>query len=85
MVQQTSTQQQKKCWTRCSLCGAYRGYIRRASCHWKRVLRRQLEEEELVVRQPPGSKDVNTEAEESAALGAVNRRRMVKKQQAEKT
>jgi hypothetical protein len=32
------------------------------------VLRRQLEEQELVVRQSPASKDVNTEAEEATAL-----------------
>jgi hypothetical protein len=33
-----------------------------------RVLRRQLEEEELVVRQSPASKDVNTKAEEDTVL-----------------
>jgi hypothetical protein len=33
--------------------------------HYERVLRRQLEEQELVVRQSPASKDVNTEAEEA--------------------
>jgi hypothetical protein len=40
---------------------------------------------ELVVRQSPASKDMNTEAEEATALEAVNRRQQVKIQQAEKT
>jgi hypothetical protein len=37
------------------------------------------------VRQSPASKDVNTDAEEATALGAVTRRRPVKIQQTEKT
>jgi hypothetical protein len=52
---------------------------------YERVLRRQLEEQELVVRQSPTSKDVNTEAEYATALKAVTRRQPVKTQQAEKT
>jgi hypothetical protein len=50
-------------------------------------LRGQLEEWELVVRQSPASKDVNTEAEEAeeaTALKAVTRRQPVKIQQIEK-
>jgi hypothetical protein len=46
-----------------------------------RILRRQLEEWELVVTQSPASKDVNTKAEE--AMRAVTRRRPVKIQQTE--
>jgi hypothetical protein len=38
---------------------------------------------ELVVRQPPASKDVNTEAEEAIALEAVTRRQPVMTQQPE--
>jgi hypothetical protein len=38
----------------------------------------------LVVRQSPASKEVNPEAEESTALGAVIRQRLVKTQQTEK-
>jgi hypothetical protein len=40
---------------------------------------------QLVVRQSPASKDVNTEAEEATVLEAVTRKRLVKKQQTEKT
>jgi hypothetical protein len=40
---------------------------------------------ELVVRQPSASKDVNTEAEEATSLEAVARRQTVKIQQTEKT
>jgi hypothetical protein len=40
---------------------------------------------ELVVRESPGSKDVNTEDVEATALEAVTRQRLVKTQQAEKT
>jgi hypothetical protein len=40
---------------------------------------------ELLVRQSPASKDVNTEAEEATALEAVTRRQPVKLQQTEKT
>jgi hypothetical protein len=36
------------------------------------------------MRQPPASKDVNTEVEESTELKAVTKRRLVKTQQAEK-
>jgi hypothetical protein len=36
------------------------------------------------VREPPVSKDVNTEVEGSTALEAVNRQRLVKTQQTEK-
>jgi hypothetical protein len=39
----------------------------------------------LVVRQSPVSKDVNTEAEETAALETVTRQRLVKTSQNEKT
>jgi hypothetical protein len=39
---------------------------------------------ELVGRQSPVSKDVNTEAEEATALEAVTRRQQVKVQQTEK-
>jgi hypothetical protein len=38
----------------------------------------------LVVRQPPASKGVNTEAEEATALEAFTRRQPVKIQQTEK-
>jgi hypothetical protein len=38
----------------------------------------------LVVREPPVSKDVYTEAEEATALEAVTRQRLVKTQQTEK-
>jgi hypothetical protein len=48
-------------------------------------LRRQLKEWELVVRQSPASKDMDTEAEEAMALEAVTRRQPVKIQQTEKT
>jgi hypothetical protein len=41
---------------------------------YERVLRRQLEELELVVRQSPASKNVNKEAEEATALEAVTGR-----------
>jgi hypothetical protein len=37
------------------------------------------------VRQSPGSKDVNTEAEEDMALRAVTRRKLVKIQKTERT
>jgi hypothetical protein len=37
------------------------------------------------VRQPPASKNVNTEAEEATTLDAVTRRQPVKIQQTEKT
>jgi hypothetical protein len=37
------------------------------------------------VRQSPGSKGVNTETEEAAALEAVTRRQLVRTQQYEKT
>jgi hypothetical protein len=57
----------------------------RSSYRCKRVLRRQTEEYELVVRQSPANKDVNTEAEEATALEAVTRRKPVKVQQTEKT
>jgi hypothetical protein len=40
---------------------------------------------ELVVRQSPASKDVNTEAEEATVLEAITRRQPVKIQQTEKT
>jgi hypothetical protein len=40
---------------------------------------------ELVVRQLPANKDVNTEAEDATALGAVTRRQLVKTQQTEKS
>jgi hypothetical protein len=40
---------------------------------------------ELVVRQSPASKDVNTEAEEATALEAVTRRQPLKIQQIEMT
>jgi hypothetical protein len=43
-----------------------------------RVLRRQLEEQELVVKESPDSRDVNTEAEGATALEAVTRRQQVK-------
>jgi hypothetical protein len=36
------------------------------------------------VRQPPASKDVNTEAEEAIELEAVTRKRLAKTQQTEK-
>jgi hypothetical protein len=49
------------------------------------VLRRQLERQELVVRQSPASKDVNTEVKEATALEAVTRRQPVKIQQTGKT
>jgi hypothetical protein len=39
---------------------------------------------ELVVRQSPASKNMNTEAEEATALEAVTRRQPVKIQQTEK-
>jgi hypothetical protein len=45
----------------------------RSSCNYERVLRRQLEEWELVVRQTLASKDVNMEAEEATTLEAVTR------------
>jgi hypothetical protein len=45
----------------------------------------EAEELELLVRQSPGSEDVNTEAEEATALEAVTRRQPVKIQQTEKT
>jgi hypothetical protein len=41
------------------------------SCDYESVFRWQLEEYELVVRQMPASKDVNTEAEEAIALEAI--------------
>jgi hypothetical protein len=37
------------------------------------------------VRQSPAGKEVNTEAEESTALGALNKQRLLKTQQTEKT
>jgi hypothetical protein len=40
---------------------------------------------ELVVRELPANKDVNTEADEAMALEAVTRRQPVKIQQTEKT
>jgi hypothetical protein len=40
---------------------------------------------ELVVRQSPASKNVNTEAEEATTLEDVTRRQPVKIQQTEKT
>jgi hypothetical protein len=57
---------------------------RRSSCNYERVLRRQLEEYDLVVRESPASKDVNTEAKEATALEAVTSRQPVKIQQTEK-
>jgi hypothetical protein len=48
------------------------------SCDYQRVFRWQLEEQELVVRQLPDSKDVNTEAEKATALEAITRRQPVK-------
>jgi hypothetical protein len=50
-----------------------------------RVLRRLLDEWELVVRQWPASQGVNTEAEEATALEAVTRRQPMKIQQTQKT
>jgi hypothetical protein len=50
-----------------------------------KVLRRKLEEWELVLRQSPASKDVNTEAEEATGLKAATRRQPVKTEQTEKT
>jgi hypothetical protein len=50
----------------------------RSSCDYERVFRRQLEEYELVVRESPASKDVNTEAEEAMALEAVTKRQPLK-------
>jgi hypothetical protein len=40
---------------------------------------------ELVVRESPATKEVNTEAEEATTLQAVTRRQPVKIQQSEKT
>jgi hypothetical protein len=40
---------------------------------------------ELVVRQSPASKDVNTDAEEATPLETVTRQRLVKTQQTEKS
>jgi hypothetical protein len=37
------------------------------------------------MRQSPADKDVNTEAEELTALGAVTKQRLMKTQQTEKT
>jgi hypothetical protein len=51
---------------------------------YEKVLRRQLEEWELAVRQSSAGKDVNTEAEEATELEAVIRRQPVKIQQTEK-
>jgi hypothetical protein len=45
----------------------------------------QLEEYELVVRQSPASKNVNTEAEKATALEDVTRQQPVKTQQTKKT
>jgi hypothetical protein len=56
-----------------------------SSCDYQRVFRWRLEEQELVVRQLPASKDVNMEAEEVTALEAVTRQKLVKIQQTEKT
>jgi hypothetical protein len=61
----------------CSLRCPSRGYTTRSSCDYGRVLRRQLEEYELVVRQSPASKDENAEDEEATALEAVIRRQPV--------
>jgi hypothetical protein len=47
------------------------------------VLRRHLEEYELVVRELPASKAVNTESEAATALEAVARQQPVKIQQTE--
>jgi hypothetical protein len=49
-----------------------------------KVLRWQLEEWELVVKQSPVSKDINVEAEEATALEAVTRQQPVKIQHTEK-
>jgi hypothetical protein len=44
-----------------------------SSCDYNRVLRWQVEEKELVVRQSLASEEVNTEAGEATALEAVTR------------
>jgi hypothetical protein len=55
------------------------------SYDYMRVIRWQLEEQELVVRQLLASKDRNTEAEEALALEAITRQQPVKIEQTEKT
>jgi hypothetical protein len=45
----------------------------KSCCHYERVSRRQLDEQELVVRQSPASKNVNRGAEEAKVLEAVSR------------
>jgi hypothetical protein len=50
--------------------------------HYERVLRQQLGEQELLVRQSPTSKNVNTEAEDATVLEAVTMQQPVKTQQA---
>jgi hypothetical protein len=51
----------------------------------ERILRRKLEEYELVVKQLPASKNVNTEVEEVTVLEAVIRRQPMKIKKTEKT
>jgi hypothetical protein len=47
----------------------------RTSCHYERVLRRQLYEQEFGVRWPPACEDVNPAAEERPLLEDVAQQR----------
>jgi hypothetical protein len=55
----------------------------RSSCDYKVVLRRQLEVQELVMRQLPASKDMNMEVEKATALEAITRQEPAKTHQTE--
>jgi hypothetical protein len=73
------TQKQNFCERR-FLCDPYRGYVMWSSCdYYKRVLRRHPQEYELVVRESPVSKDMNTDDEEATALEVVTSQRPVNK------
>jgi hypothetical protein len=52
--------------------------IPRTSCHYGRVLRLQLEEEEVGVRWLPACEDVSPVAEERPLLEAATKQRLVK-------
>jgi hypothetical protein len=51
-----------------------RGYITRTSCHYERVLRRQLEELEVGVRWPPAGEDVSPGAKDRPLLEVLPNR-----------
>jgi hypothetical protein len=91
-------QQQKNCWERCILCGQCWGYMRRSTCDYNRILRRQQEECEMVASLGVSHLEQWMSCEAVAShygfehgswgsysIGSVTRQQPVKIQQTEKT